>query len=121
MTAPIIPPRSGAMSRRKGAGHERDVIAWLRSRGRPHVERRIAGMADDRGDITGWPGVVCECKNAAKITLGVWVAQLEAEIVEADADTGVVIIKRKGTTDPGAYYAVTTLDRWERLMVEAGR
>lgn len=110
-----------ASSRRKGAGHERDVIKWLRARGRPHVERRIPGMADDRGDLTGWPGVVVECKNAARIELGSWLTQLEAEMVVAEADTGVLVIKRRGMTDPGRYYAVTTLDRWEQLMTEAGR
>lgn len=108
-------------SRRKGAGHERNLVAWLRSRGRPHIERRLAGGAQDRGDITGWPGVVLEAKNAQRIELAAWVDQLEAEIDAASADTGAVIVKRRGTTDIGQHYAVMTVDRWERLMTEAGR
>lgn len=110
-----------AMSRRKGANHERSVITWLRSIGRPHVERRIMGMSDDTGDITGWPGVVIECKNAQRIELAAWVDQLEDEIALADADTGVVIVKRRGVTDPGEFYAVMPARRWHALMVEAGR
>lgn len=109
------------MSRRKGAGHERAIVTWLRSRGRPHIERRIAGMADDRGDLTGWPGVVVEAKNCARIELAAWVDQLEDEITEAEADTGAVIVKRRGTTDVGQHYAVMTVARWEALMKEAGR
>jgi hypothetical protein len=78
-------------------------------------------MAGDRGDLTGWPGVVVEAKNCARLELAAWVDQLEAEIVEARADTGVVIIKRKGTSDVGQYYAVMTANRWETLMTEAER
>lgn len=108
-------------SRRKGAGHERNLVAWLRARGRPHVERRLAGGPDDRGDVTGWPGVVVEAKNCQRIDLAGWIDQLEAEVDAADADTGAVIVKRRGTTDVGQHYAVMTVDRWERLMTEAGR
>jgi Holliday junction resolvase len=110
-----------AMSRRKGATHERSVIGWLRSLGRPHVERRIMGMATDSGDVCGWPGVIIECKNAQRLELAVWVDQLEAEIEQAEADTGVLIVKRRGVTDPGDFYAVMPARRWHELMVEAGR
>jgi len=110
-----------AMSRRKGAGHERNLVTWLRTRGRPHIERRLAGGPGDRGDVTGWPGVVVEAKNCARLELAVWVDQLEDEIDAASADTGAVIVKRRGTTDVGQHYAVMTVDRWERLMTEAGR
>jgi Holliday junction resolvase len=109
------------MSRRKGANNERGLVAWLRARGRPHIERRLSGGPGDRGDITGWPGVVLEAKSCVRLELAAWIDQLETEIVEAGADTGAVIVKRRGTTDIGAHYAVMTVDRWERLMTEAGR
>src|SRR5687768_16423350 len=110
-----------AASRRKGATYERDVIAHLRARGRIHVERRIAGMAADRGDVTGWPGVVVECKNRKAIDLAGFVDQLACEMVEAHADHGVVVVKRAGVSDVGQHYAVTTFDGWLALMAEAGR
>lgn len=97
------------MSRRKGANHERSVITWLRSLGRPHIERRIMGMAEDSGDVCGWPGVVIECKNAQRIELAAWVDQLEAEITLAEADTGVLIVKRRGVTDPGDQVVAMTM------------
>jgi hypothetical protein len=108
-------------SRRKGADHERAIVTWLRSRGRPHIERRIAGMNGDRGDLTGWPGVVVEAKNCKTWDVSGWVNQLEDEILEAGADTGAVVIKPPRVVDPGRYYAVMTLERWEALMTEAGR
>ena len=111
----------GAASRRKGAGYERDVVNWLRIRGYLNVERRIAGMSDDTGDITGWPGVVIECKNHKAITLGAWVAQLEEEATRARADHAALFIKRRGTTDVGSHYVVMLADDWLDLMKEAGR
>jgi hypothetical protein len=111
----------GRASRRKGADHERAIVTWFRSRGRPHIERRIVGMNGDRGDITGWPGVVVEAKNCKQWDMAGWVDQLEQEITEAAADTGAVVVKRPRTTDPGQFYAVMTLERWEALMREAGR
>jgi hypothetical protein len=111
----------GAASRIKGKVYENAVVQWLRSRGRPHVERRIAGMANDRGDLTGWPGVVVDAKNHKTLCLPAWLDQLEAEIVNSGADTGALIVKRRGTTDIGRHYAVMTVDRWEALMREAGR
>lgn len=109
------------MSRRKGAAHERNLVTWLRARGRPHIERRLAGTPEDRGDLTGWPGVVVEAKSCARLELAAWIDQLEDAIDQAGADTGAVIVKRKGVTDPGRFYAVMTVDRWEQLMTEAQR
>lgn len=112
---------NGTASRNKGAQYERDVVAHLRANGYPHVERRIAGMAADRGDITGWPSVVIECKNRKAIDLAGFIDQLEDEIVEAGADTGFCIVKRTGVADVGQHYAVTTVHRMLALMAEAGR
>lgn len=111
---------SGA-SRRKGAAYEVDVCNWLKGKGWAYVERRIAGMGNDRGDINGMPGVVVECKNRKEFDLAGYCRQLEAEITEAGADTGVVIIKKAGTTDVGQHYALMPVHRWADLLVEAGR
>ncbi len=111
----------GAMSRRKGAAAEVAVVRWLRGRGRPTTERRPSGSPDPFGDVAGIPGTVIEVKNHAALDLAGWATQLEAEIAAAGAETGVVIVKRRGTTDVGRWYAVLTVDTWERLMTEAGR
>lgn len=111
----------GAASRTKGAQYERDVVNHLKARGRLHIERRISGMDKDTGDINGIPGVVIECKNRKAIDLAGFCDQLAAEMAEADADHGVVIVKRAGVADVGRHYAVTTVDGWLDLMAEAGR
>jgi hypothetical protein len=111
----------GAASRRKGASHEREIVRWLQARGRAALHRTLFAGPFDRGDIAGWPGVVVEAKNCVRIDLAGWVDQLEATIARCGAETGVVVAKRKGTTDPAEFYAVMTLARWEALMKEAGR
>jgi Holliday junction resolvase len=111
----------GAMSRRKGAAAELAVVQWLRGRGRRTVERRPTGSPDPFGDIAGIPGTVVEVKNHNGLDLAGWATQLEAEMTAAGADTGVVIVKRRGTTDVARWYAVLPVDLWERLMTEAGR
>jgi len=109
-----------ASQRRKGNGYERDLVAWLRDHGRPHIERRLAGGPGDRGDLTGWPGVVVEAKNHRQLDLAGWVDQLEVEIEAANAMTGVVVVKRRLVTDVGKHYAICTVERWEALMKAAG-
>jgi hypothetical protein len=102
-TAGLAP---GAGPRRKGAGYERDVVRWLNAEGFGPVERRIAGMDADTGDLTGLPGVVIECKNQNTISLGAWFSQLEAERAQAAAKLGALFIKRRGTADVSRHYVV---------------
>lgn len=107
-----------AASRRKGATAERDVVAWLRANGFPYAERRAGGTPGP--DITGCPGIAWEIKNAARLELAAWVDQAEAQRAAGGADVGPVVIKRKGTTQVGAYYAVLPLEQLARLLVDAG-
>lgn len=112
---------TGRASRRKGHDYERDVVAWLRLHGWPLVERRLSGACDDRGDVTGWPGVVIDTKNRKTIDLAGWVDQLGLEMTACTADTGVIVAKRRGIVDVGAHYAIQTVAGWAALMKEAGR
>lgn len=113
-------PSGGIKPRRKGATYERTVAQYLRDRGHPGMERRIMGMDNDTGDLTGWPGVVIECKNQKTFALSAWSDQLEREIVQAKADTGVVIIKRPRAVNVGEHYALMPVWLWFQLVREAG-
>lgn len=108
-------------SRRKGATYELAVVKWLNAHSWPFAERRIMGMAADKGDVTGMGPVVIECKNRKDFDLAGYVTQLEEEIHTAGAETGVVIVKRRGVIDVGRHYAVMPVNLWADLMVEAGR
>lgn len=107
--------------KRKGDEAERRVAAWLAAHGWPYAERQLgAGRKADVGDIAGLPGIVVEVKNHRTLALSAWLRELDAETVNARAEHGVLVVKRKGVSNAGQWYAVTTLDDWARLATEAG-
>jgi hypothetical protein len=57
-----------------------------------------------------------EAKNEKTISLAQYIKEMDAQIVNADAETGFVIIKRRGTTDVGKYYALTTVEHANDLL-----
>jgi len=107
-------------SKQKGTSAETAVVNWLVSKGRKHVERRTLNGSNDRGDIAGIPAVVLEVKNCVKMELSAWLKELDVEMHNDKADTGVVIHKKKGTTDVGLWYATMPVDVWYKLLGEAG-
>jgi Holliday junction resolvase len=103
-------------SKQKGTALETAVVKYLSANGYPNVERRALNGVNDKGDITGIPGLVIECKNVAKMNLAGWVDEAEVERVNDGAAIGVVWHKRKGRTDPGAYYVTMTGATFLKLM-----
>ena len=106
-------------SKRKGSQAERQVVAWLKANGYKYADRRLAGATLDKGDISGVPGVTIEIKNHAKLDLAGWTAELEVEIANDGAWTGVVIHKRKGKGDVGEWYATMPAKVWIALLNKA--
>ena len=99
----------------KGDSYERTIIHGLTGLGLDGGRTR-AGWTDGRGDIAGIPGCVGECKNHARPDLSGWINELQLEIANAEADTGVIIHKRHGVTDPLQQWATTTVGLWVRGM-----
>ena len=107
-------------SKQKGTAAETAVVRWLRDNGFPHAERRALHGTADMGDITGCGPVVFEVKNHKTMSLAEWIKELETEMLNAKVDTGAVIAKKRGTTDPGEWYAVMPLRILAGLLIEAG-
>ena len=99
----------------KGAGAERDVVAYLKE-WFPYVDRRLAGATLDKGDVSGIPGVTIEIKNHAKMDLAGWLTELATEMANDKAWTGVVIHKRIGKGDVGEWYATMPAKIWIELI-----
>jgi len=83
-------------SKRKGSKAELDVVKYLQT------------------------GVCFEIKNRAKMDLAGWVEEMLIETVNAKADTGVVVHKRKGKSDVGQWYATLTFEMYTQLLIQAG-
>jgi hypothetical protein len=102
--------------KRKGNSAELAVAKWLREWGWVNAERSRAGWQDDRGDIDGVPGVVVEVKNQKTIDIPGYLAELEVEMENADAWTGVCIVKRRGSVDVDDWYAMMPASVWAQLL-----
>ena len=114
----------------KGTSAESAVVAYLRDAGFKRAERRTLNGANDRGDIAGIDGVVIEVKNCQTLSLPQWLRELEAEMkneakhqfVITGGDgrtiTGIIIAKRKGTTDVGEWYAIQTVSQWVEQLID---
>lgn len=108
-------------SKRKGTAAETAVVRYLQQTGHfPYAERRALHGTQDRGDVTGIGPVVLEVKNHKEHLLSKWVNELEIEIANADANTGAVIAKKRGTTNVADWYAILPVHRLIELLIEAG-
>lgn len=103
-------------SKQKGTAAETAVVRYLKEKGYVNCERRSLNGANDRGDIAGIESTVIEVKNHARMELAQWVAELEVEIANDNAATGVVIHKKRGTTNVGDWYATMPVYLWVELM-----
>ena len=79
------------------------------------IERRRLSGRLDRGDIA-WlrhhgQRLVLECKDyGGQIKAGPWVEEAHIEMNNDDALAGIVVAKRRGTTDPGSQYVLCTVN-----------
>lgn len=107
-------------SKRKGTAAESAVVAWLRDHGWPSAERRALSGSNDRGDIAGVAGIVLEVKACREMDLAGWCKEAEAERTNDGADHGIVIAKKRGTTDVGQWYAILPVEQMAALLDAAG-
>lgn len=106
--------------RAKGTAAETAVVRFLQGHGFRYAERRALHGSADKGDITGIGPVVLEVKNCKKIELSQWLTELSVEMYNAKAETGAVVAKRRGVTDPAGWYAILTFGDLVELLLEAG-
>lgn len=110
-------PRNRASAKAAGTRTERAIANYLAHQlGDDRIDRRAKTGAKDRGDITGLrlhnQRLVAEIKDCARLDLAGWTTQAHTEACNDDALAGVVIHKRRGTTDPGRWYVTMTVDDW---------
>lgn len=100
------------MSRSKaiGTAFETAVVGVFRDGGFPHVERRATSGAVDRGDLSGVPGFVIECKAQKTPSFGAWLREAEAERVNAGVEFGAVVSKVPGKGPRDALFVLRLED-----------
>lgn len=97
--------RNRTSAKRAGARFETSVAAYLAEHVDDRIERRTSNGNRDRGDISGLrhmgERVVLECKDTSRWTPAEWLREAELERGNDDAVAGLVVAKKRGTTDPG--------------------
>ena len=95
-----------------GTQAETLVTRYLQENGFGTAERRALHGTYDLGDITGTPGICWEIKSghaaetASDGLINAWLAETETERVNAEADIGVLVVKRKGKGNAGDWWAI---------------
>ncbi|ORX07867.1 hypothetical protein [Mycolicibacillus trivialis] len=97
--------RNRKSAKAAGARFERLIAdALARALGDDRIDRRPRNGSKDRGDIGGvrlrGERVVIECKDTATLRLPEWTREAQLEAGNDDALVGVVVHKRRGTSDP---------------------
>ena len=106
--------RSRASAKQAGAAAERAVADHLAAAlDDDRIDRRVKTGSKDRGDIGGvrvhGQRLCIEVKNHARVDLAGWVAEAQIEAGNDDALAGVVVHKRKGTTNVDHWYVTMTV------------
>lgn len=110
------------MTNPKGTAAETAVVNWAKLHGFPHAVRLVKAGVRDLGDVRLTPlgaprQVVVEVKNYKAAGTGQppagmlakWMAEVTAEKSHAEADVAFLVVKRKGTTNVGAWWAFIEL------------
>ncbi|MFD3431140.1 hypothetical protein [Nocardia fluminea] len=108
--------RNRASAKAAGTRHETSITTYLAEQlDDDRIERRAKNGAKDRGDIGGvrtsaGGRLVIECKDyGGRLQAGPWLGEAEVERGNDDALAGLVVAKRRGTTDPGAQFVLMTV------------
>lgn len=106
--------RNRASAKAAGTQLETWVAGYLAEHVHDLIERRSRNGAKDRGDIAGLTHMgqrlVVECKNyGGVLEPALWLKEVEVERGNDDAGVGLVVAKRRGTTQPGDQYVLMTL------------
>ncbi len=114
--------RNRTSAKAAGARLERELADYLAAAlADDRIDRRVKTGAKDRGDVAGvrvhGQRLVIECKDyGGRIKAAEWVAEAHVEMGNDDALAGIVVAKRRGTTDPGAQWVLMTVNDLIALM-----
>lgn len=117
--------RSRASAKAAGARMERLVADYLaEALENEHIDRQVKTGAKDRGDIRGVTiaghRLAIEVKDVHTQALPQWTREAQAEADNLGAIAGVVVAKRRGTTDPGQQWVHMTLNDLVKIIQAVG-
>lgn len=102
----------------KGTKGETDRVRWLIARGWRYATRIPKKGNRDCGDLIldQTVPVMIESKETKAFIPSKFLDEMTVQIENAGAEFGFVIVKRRGTTDVGRYYALTDVENMMNLI-----
>ena len=104
---------SGASSRNKGKRAELAVATWLRENGWQAATTRATSGAQRGDDLVTNTRLSWEVKDHARLELAAWIDQATAN---SGGRPAVVVHKRRGKGDVGAWYCTLTASDLLRIL-----
>lgn len=99
----------------KGSAFERLIRDFLNEV--VPCERIPPGATLDRGDL--WtPHAAIQCKNHRSLSLGAWLDDTRLQQGNAQKRFSWLVVKRKGTTDPGEQFAICSVAQLRELLAQ---
>lgn len=114
--------RSRQSAKAAGARFERLVADYLRDNLDDRIDRRVKTGAADKGDVANVRDshnrrLVIECKDyGGRLEPAQWLREAHTEADNDNAHVGIVIAKRKGTTNPAHQWALMDLEDLTKLL-----
>ena len=108
--------RNRQSAKAAGMRFETAIADYLRNQlDDDRIERRRLGGRLDRGDVAGLrhqgQRLVIEAKDyGGRLLPAKWIEEAHVEAGNDSALCGLVVAKRRGTTDPGAQYVLCTVN-----------
>lgn len=107
--------RSRQSAKAAGARFERSIADYLADHLDDRIDRRVKTGAADKGDIAGVRDshnrrIVIEAKDyGGQLKPGPWIREAHTEAENDNAHVGIVVAKRRGTTNPADQWALMTV------------
>jgi len=115
--------RNRSSAKKAGTAFETLIADGLRNAlGDNAIQRAPRWGADDKGDIVnfkidGHP-IVIQAKDVARLDLPAWTDAAKVQCARADALAGLVVHKRRGTTDPMRQWVTCTVAELVALVTK---
>lgn len=101
----------------KGTAAETAVVKYLRGVRGFNAWRKPLQGSKDGGDVAieGMDNLVIEVKNQAKLSIPEWLREVDAEVINAGARTGILIVKPKGVglDNVGKWWVIQRLEDFD--------
>jgi hypothetical protein len=111
-------------AKEKGTSVETALVNYARHEGMLSARRVTLSGGKDKGDVElipamgGRRSVIAECKYTSSVVQSKsWMRELDTECVNADAETGVLVVKYPGAGEQSAWrwLAMFSVDHWDGL------